>query len=110
MESFPFCSDGYGSKVQCNANEGPSPIYREVLLLSISLAMKHDWEQGVLKRNSVTILKQLWERDAKNADLIPSVRTLMDSKPGVISIRDRPPWNSIGVPPSLVLKSLAKKD
>ncbi|RRT35881.1 hypothetical protein B296_00043774 [Ensete ventricosum] len=41
------------------------------------------------------------QRDIKNATLIPSVRTLMDSKLGVISIRDRPPWNSIGVPPSL---------
>ncbi|RRT41344.1 hypothetical protein B296_00039541 [Ensete ventricosum] len=47
--------------------------------------------------------------DAKNAALISSVRTFMDSKLGVISIRDRPPWNSIGVPPSLVLKPLAKK-
>ncbi|RWV79841.1 hypothetical protein GW17_00058966 [Ensete ventricosum] len=26
----------------------------------------------------------------------------MDSKLGVISIGDQPPWNSIGVPPSLV--------
>ncbi|RWW09223.1 hypothetical protein BHE74_00007248 [Ensete ventricosum] len=42
------------------------------------------------------------QRDAKNATLIPSVRTLADSKLGVISIGDRPPWNSIGVPPSLV--------
>ncbi|RRT38720.1 hypothetical protein B296_00030672 [Ensete ventricosum] len=49
------------------------------------------------------------QRDAKNAALIPSGRTLMDSMLGVISIRDRPPWNSIGVPPSLVLKPLAKK-
>ncbi|RWW48309.1 hypothetical protein BHE74_00045610 [Ensete ventricosum] len=49
------------------------------------------------------------QRDAKNTALIPSVRTLMDSKLGVISIRDRPPWNSIRVPPSLVLKSLAKE-
>ncbi|RRT38254.1 hypothetical protein B296_00024745 [Ensete ventricosum] len=37
------------------------------------------------------------------------VRTLADSKFGVIFIGDRPPWNSIGVPPSLVLKPLAKK-
>ncbi|RWW47183.1 hypothetical protein BHE74_00046847 [Ensete ventricosum] len=42
------------------------------------------------------------QRDTKNATLIPSVRTLVDSKLGVISIGDRPPWNSIGVPPSLV--------
>ncbi|RWV83473.1 hypothetical protein GW17_00054910 [Ensete ventricosum] len=42
------------------------------------------------------------ERDAKNVALIPSVRTLTDSKLGVISIADQPPWNSIGVPPSLV--------
>ncbi|RWW47108.1 hypothetical protein BHE74_00046922 [Ensete ventricosum] len=49
------------------------------------------------------------QRDTKNATLIPSVRTLMDSKLGVISIGDRPPWNSIGIPPSLVLKPLAKE-
>ncbi|RZR70850.1 hypothetical protein BHM03_00001935 [Ensete ventricosum] len=49
------------------------------------------------------------QRDAKNAALIQSVRTLIDSKVGVISIRDQPPWNSIGVPPSLVLKTLAKE-
>ncbi|RWW36740.1 hypothetical protein BHE74_00058220, partial [Ensete ventricosum] len=42
------------------------------------------------------------QRDAKNAAVIPSVRTITDSKLGVISIRDRPPWNSTGVPPSLV--------
>ncbi|RZS00646.1 hypothetical protein BHM03_00030398 [Ensete ventricosum] len=48
------------------------------------------------------------KRDAKNAALISSVRTLADSKLGVISIGDRTPWNSIGVPPSLVLKPLAK--
>ncbi|RRT33182.1 hypothetical protein B296_00045228 [Ensete ventricosum] len=40
--------------------------------------------------------------DAKKAALIPSVRTLMDYKLGVISIGDRPLWNFIGVPPSLV--------
>ncbi|RZS13571.1 hypothetical protein BHM03_00045172 [Ensete ventricosum] len=40
--------------------------------------------------------------DAKNTTLIPSSRTLMDSKLGVIPIGDRPPWNSIGVPPSLI--------
>ncbi|RRT59922.1 hypothetical protein B296_00018884 [Ensete ventricosum] len=39
------------------------------------------------------------QRDAKNASLIPSVRTLGDSKLRVLSIGDRPPWNSIGVPP-----------
>ncbi|RRT35688.1 hypothetical protein B296_00049850 [Ensete ventricosum] len=49
------------------------------------------------------------QRDAKNTALIPSARTLTDSKLGVISIGDRPPWNSIGAPPSLVLKSLAKE-
>ncbi|RWV88171.1 hypothetical protein GW17_00049765 [Ensete ventricosum] len=42
------------------------------------------------------------QRNAKNAALIPSVRTLTDSKIGVISRGDWPPWNSIGVPPSLV--------
>ncbi|RRT55837.1 hypothetical protein B296_00001945 [Ensete ventricosum] len=41
------------------------------------------------------------QRDTKNTALIPSVRTLMDSKLGVISIGDWPPWNYIGVPPSL---------
>ncbi|RRT33383.1 hypothetical protein B296_00053373 [Ensete ventricosum] len=41
------------------------------------------------------------QRDAKNAALIPSVRTLSDSKLGLISIGDRPPWNSIRVPPSV---------
>ncbi|RRT57909.1 hypothetical protein B296_00018151 [Ensete ventricosum] len=42
------------------------------------------------------------QRDTKNAALILSVRTLTDSKLGVISIGDRPNWNFIGVPPSLV--------
>ncbi|RWW71629.1 hypothetical protein BHE74_00020614, partial [Ensete ventricosum] len=42
------------------------------------------------------------QRDSKNAALIQSDRILVDSKLGVISIGDRPPWNSIGVPPSLV--------
>ncbi|RWW44457.1 hypothetical protein BHE74_00049777 [Ensete ventricosum] len=37
------------------------------------------------------------QRDAKNVTLIPSVRTLTDSKLEVIFIGDRPPWNSIGV-------------
>ncbi|RRT47754.1 hypothetical protein BHE74_00052617 [Ensete ventricosum] len=49
------------------------------------------------------------QRDTKNVALIPSVRTLIDSKLGVISIGDRPPWNSIGIPPSLVLKPMAKE-
>ncbi|RWV85679.1 hypothetical protein GW17_00052512 [Ensete ventricosum] len=49
------------------------------------------------------------QRDAKNAALIPSIRTLVDSKLRVIYIGDQPPSNSIGVPPSLVLKLLAKK-
>ncbi|RRT42954.1 hypothetical protein B296_00054030 [Ensete ventricosum] len=39
----------------------------------------------------------------RNDTLIPSVRTLTDSKLGVIFIGDRPPWNSIGVPPSKLL-------
>ncbi|RZS19499.1 hypothetical protein BHM03_00051898 [Ensete ventricosum] len=43
------------------------------------------------------------QRDAKNIDLIPSIGTFMDFKLGVISIGDRPPWNSIGVPPSKLL-------
>ncbi|RWW40547.1 hypothetical protein BHE74_00054032, partial [Ensete ventricosum] len=47
--------------------------------------------------------------DAKNAALIPSVRTLTDSKLGVIYIRDRPPWNSIGVPPTLLLLKGCRK-
>ncbi|RZR90762.1 hypothetical protein BHM03_00018722 [Ensete ventricosum] len=49
------------------------------------------------------------QRDAKNAALIPSVRTIVDSKLGVISIGDQPPWNSIGVPPSLVFYYRAKR-
>ncbi|RWV85364.1 hypothetical protein GW17_00052852 [Ensete ventricosum] len=44
------------------------------------------------------------QRDTKNTALIPSDRTLTDSKLGVISIGDRPPWNTIGVPPSLVFQ------
>ncbi|RWV99271.1 hypothetical protein BHE74_00051868 [Ensete ventricosum] len=32
----------------------------------------------------------------------------MDSKLGVIFIGDRPPWNSIGVPPSFVFCPMAK--
>ncbi|RWV81595.1 hypothetical protein GW17_00056964 [Ensete ventricosum] len=42
------------------------------------------------------------QRDTKNAAVIPSVRTLADSKLVVISIGDRLLWNSVGVPPSLV--------
>ncbi|RZR74692.1 hypothetical protein BHM03_00041417 [Ensete ventricosum] len=49
------------------------------------------------------------QQDAKNATLIPSVRTLTDYNLGVISIGDRPPWNSIGVAPSLVFKSLTEE-
>ncbi|RWV81937.1 hypothetical protein BHE74_00005620 [Ensete ventricosum] len=49
------------------------------------------------------------QRDVKNAALIQSFRTLMDSKLGVISIGDRPPWNSIGVPPSLVFCIMTEK-
>ncbi|RWV97134.1 hypothetical protein GW17_00040102 [Ensete ventricosum] len=49
------------------------------------------------------------QRDTKNVALILSVRTLTNSKLGVIFIGDRPPWNFIGVPPSLVFKPLAEK-
>ncbi|RWV93554.1 hypothetical protein BHE74_00020995 [Ensete ventricosum] len=42
------------------------------------------------------------QQDTKNATLIPRVRTLVDSKLQMISTGDRSPWNSIGVPPSLV--------
>ncbi|RWW02767.1 hypothetical protein BHE74_00036486 [Ensete ventricosum] len=49
------------------------------------------------------------QRDAKTTALIPIVRTLMDSKLEVISIGDRPPWNSIGVPSSLVFCIMAEK-
>ncbi|RWV91415.1 hypothetical protein BHE74_00036182 [Ensete ventricosum] len=49
------------------------------------------------------------QRDAKNGALIPSARTLGDSKLRVIFIGDQPPWNSIGVPPSkLLLKGCRK--
>ncbi|RWW61136.1 hypothetical protein BHE74_00031819 [Ensete ventricosum] len=48
-------------------------------------------------------------REAKNTALIPSVRIVVDSKLKVISIGDQPPWNSIGVPPSLVFCTKAKK-
>ncbi|RRT37843.1 hypothetical protein B296_00030087 [Ensete ventricosum] len=47
-------------------------------------------------------------RDVKNVAPIPSVRTLADSKFGVISIGDRPPWNSIGVPPFLEFCTMAE--
>ncbi|RWV90482.1 hypothetical protein GW17_00047308 [Ensete ventricosum] len=50
------------------------------------------------------------QRDAKNVILIPSVRTLADSKLEVISIGDRPPWNFIGVPLSLVFCPLAENN
>ncbi|RWW70652.1 hypothetical protein BHE74_00021655 [Ensete ventricosum] len=49
------------------------------------------------------------QQDAKNAALILGVRTLTDSKLGVISIVDRPPWNSIGVPPSKLLLKYCRK-
>ncbi|RRT50445.1 hypothetical protein B296_00021205 [Ensete ventricosum] len=49
------------------------------------------------------------QQDAKNAALILSVRTLADSKLVVISIGDQPPWNSIGVPPSLVFCTMAER-
>ncbi|RRT64785.1 hypothetical protein B296_00024861 [Ensete ventricosum] len=45
------------------------------------------------------------QQDAKDVVLIPSVRTLTDSKLGVISIGDRSPWNSIRVPPSLIFNT-----
>ncbi|RRT76270.1 hypothetical protein B296_00009324 [Ensete ventricosum] len=48
------------------------------------------------------------QQDAKSAALIPNVRTLMDSKLEVIFIRDQPPWNFIGVPPS-VFCTMAEK-
>ncbi|RWW09352.1 hypothetical protein GW17_00027160 [Ensete ventricosum] len=48
------------------------------------------------------------QRDTKNTALIPSVRTLMDYKLGVIFIGDQPPWNSTGVPPSLVFCTIAE--
>ncbi|RRT77890.1 hypothetical protein B296_00002974 [Ensete ventricosum] len=47
------------------------------------------------------------QQDAKNVALLRSVRILTDSKLGVISIGDQPPWNSIGVPPSLELCTMA---
>ncbi|RWW13962.1 hypothetical protein BHE74_00032871 [Ensete ventricosum] len=43
------------------------------------------------------------QRDTKNTALISSVRILSDYKLRVISIGDRPPWNSIGVSPSKLL-------
>ncbi|RRT80669.1 hypothetical protein B296_00000041 [Ensete ventricosum] len=43
------------------------------------------------------------QQDAKNTALILSNRTLTDFKLGKISIWDRPPWNSIGIPPSKLL-------
>ncbi|RRT38545.1 hypothetical protein B296_00029137 [Ensete ventricosum] len=50
------------------------------------------------------------QQDAKNIALIPSVRTLADYRLRVISIGDRPPWNSIGVPPSLIFYSKAENN
>ncbi|RWW41102.1 hypothetical protein BHE74_00053432 [Ensete ventricosum] len=50
------------------------------------------------------------QQDAKNDAPILSVRTLMDSKLGVISIGDRPPWNSKGAPPSKLLLKGCRKD
>ncbi|RRT43771.1 hypothetical protein B296_00056183 [Ensete ventricosum] len=49
------------------------------------------------------------QRDARNATLILSVITLGESKLEVISIGDQPPWNSIGVPPSLVFCRMAER-
>ncbi|RWW07346.1 hypothetical protein BHE74_00050988 [Ensete ventricosum] len=49
------------------------------------------------------------QRDAMNAAIIPRIRTLADSKLGVISIGDRPPWKSIGAPSSLVFCTMAKR-
>ena len=50
------------------------------------------------------------QRDAKNAALIPGGRTLQILNLGLISLGDRPPWNSIGVPPSKLLLKGCKKD
>ncbi|RWW43763.1 hypothetical protein BHE74_00050544 [Ensete ventricosum] len=50
------------------------------------------------------------QQDVKNAALIPSVRTLTNSKHGVISIGDRPPWNSIGFLPPWYSRHWMKKD
>ncbi|RWV82248.1 hypothetical protein GW17_00056267 [Ensete ventricosum] len=49
------------------------------------------------------------QQDAKNTAMISCIRTLVDSKIGVICIGDQPPWNSIGVPPSLVVKPLVEE-
>ncbi|RRT74577.1 hypothetical protein B296_00012586, partial [Ensete ventricosum] len=43
------------------------------------------------------------QRDAKNVALIPSVRTLVDSKLGVDLYRGSASWNSIGVPSSKII-------
>ncbi|RRT69567.1 hypothetical protein B296_00026483 [Ensete ventricosum] len=40
------------------------------------------------------------QQDAKNIAMIPTIRNLADFMLGVISISDRPRWNSIGVPTS----------
>ncbi|RWW54351.1 hypothetical protein BHE74_00039073 [Ensete ventricosum] len=50
------------------------------------------------------------QQDAKNAAPILSVRTLVDSKLGLISIGDQPPWNYIGFPPSLFFCTNAKNN
>ena len=50
------------------------------------------------------------QRDAKNAALIPSVRTLADSKLGVDLFRGSASWNSIGVPSSKLLHKGYRKD
>ncbi|RRT37719.1 hypothetical protein B296_00026506 [Ensete ventricosum] len=48
------------------------------------------------------------QRDAKNAILIPSGRTLTHPKLEVIFVGDRPPWNSIGVPLSSVFCTMVE--
>ncbi|RRT33226.1 hypothetical protein B296_00043723 [Ensete ventricosum] len=49
------------------------------------------------------------QRDVMNVALIPSVRTLADSKLEMISIGDQPPWNTIRVPPSNLLLKGGRK-
>ncbi|RWW83410.1 hypothetical protein BHE74_00008085 [Ensete ventricosum] len=49
------------------------------------------------------------QRDTKNIALILNIRAHVDSKLGVISIGDWPPWNFIGVPPSKLLLEGCKK-
>ncbi|THU55823.1 hypothetical protein C4D60_Mb11t10680 [Musa balbisiana] len=50
------------------------------------------------------------QRDAKNAALIPSDRTLSGSKLGVDLFRGSASWNSIGVPSSKLLLKGCRKD